>query len=272
MSALTLKDIALGWLTVADAGHVGLIEGAAECGFGSISLKLLPAAGDPVPPVIGDPVMIRDIRRALSGTGLPLLEMGGIWLRPDTRIADTLAGLDLGADLGAKYVVVVGGDPDRNRLQDNLSSLTEAADARGLGVAIEFVVYTEIKTIEDALAIALATGRPNCGVLVDALHLDRSGGTPKNLEGIPADRVFVGQLCDAPASKPPTMDALRYEGRSQRFSPGGGDLPLRDLLAKLPAGVPLEIEVPRADLAHLPPRQRLRVIAEETSAFLASGL
>jgi sugar phosphate isomerase/epimerase len=265
-----MKDIALGWLTAADAGHVGLIHAAAAAGFGSVSLKLLPGGGDPLPPVIGDPAMVRDIRDALAESGLALLEMGGVWLRPDSRIEDVLAGLDLGAELGAKHVVAVGGDADRGRLLHTMSLLAEAAGQRGLGVAIEFIVYSAIRTVHDGLAVALATGQANCGVLVDALHLDRSGGSPADLATIPPERIFIAQLCDAPAASPSTPEALRHEARSRRRSPGEGELPLRAFLKALPEGVPIELEVPCADLAHLPPTERIGAIAAATRRFLSA--
>lgn len=50
--------------------------------------------------------------------------------------------------------------------------------------------------------MAQASGRNNVGILLDALHLSRSGDSPQAVDAIPADLITYIQLCDAPDTLP----------------------------------------------------------------------
>ena len=53
-----------------------------------------------------------------------------------------------------------------------------------------------------------------------------------------------------------TDDDARIESRTSRLLPGDGDLPLHDLIAALPAGSALSVEAPVAALRELPAAER----------------
>jgi sugar phosphate isomerase/epimerase len=105
-------------------------------------------------------------------------------------------------------------------------------------------------------------------VLVDALHLSRSGGVPEDLRALPHDVLRSVQLCDAPAARPATTDALIKEARGGRLLPGEGDLPLGRLLAELPDHAVLSVEVPNS--GH-PPELHARRAYEATRRILAAS-
>ena len=44
--------------------------------------------------------------------------------------------------------------------------------------------------------------QPNAGVLVDALHFDRSRSSIDELARVPAHRLHYWQICDGPAERP----------------------------------------------------------------------
>ena len=52
------------------------------------------------------------------------------------------------------------------------------------------------------------------------------------------------QICDAVAAIPTESGDPIREARTGRLLPGEGALPLRDLVAALPAAIPLAIEAP----------------------------
>jgi hypothetical protein len=56
-----------------------------------------------------------------------------------------------------------------------------------------------VKTVDDAVRIVEQAQHPAGAVLVDALHLRRSGGSPADLAAVPTRRLPYAQLCDAPA-------------------------------------------------------------------------
>lgn len=107
--------------------------------------------------------------------------------------------------------------------------------------------------------------------MVDAIHFDRAGETPQTLAAIDPAHFRYAQLCDAPAERPSDLDTLLLQARAERQIPGEGGLPLRGLLAGLPAGIPLSLEVPMQALSRqMNAAGRARRLLERTRAFLAT--
>jgi sugar phosphate isomerase/epimerase len=112
--------------------------------------------------------------------------------------------------------------------------------------------------------------RPNASVLVDALHFSRSGGLPAHIRDVDPALFRYAQICDASADMPGPTDtpALIREARTGRLLPGEGVLPLGELVAALPAGVPLAIEAPCRATAELPAVERARRAYQALSALV----
>jgi hypothetical protein len=103
------------------------------------------------------------------------------------------------------------------------------------------------------------------------LHLARSGGRPEDLQGIDPDALPYAQICDAPAEPPgDEPGGLIAEALQGRLLPGDGALPIREILARLPAGRPLSCEILSSDLnQHFPdPAVRAKAVGDATRAFL----
>jgi hypothetical protein len=128
-----------------------------------------------------------------------------------------------------------------------------------------------IRRIESRLKAAhrliTTAAQPNAGVLIDALHLSRSGGTPADIGRLDPASLAYCQICDARAVRPP-QNELRTEAREGRLFPGEGALPLRELLDALPEGIPLGVEAPCMQYANLPPVERGRLCGAATRAFI----
>jgi sugar phosphate isomerase/epimerase len=98
-------------------------------------------------------------------------------------------------------------------------------------------------------------------VLVDALHLARTGGVPADVLAAPAGLIRSAQLCDAPARRPESEAAIIAEARTGRLPPGEGDLPVRELLLALPDDAVLSVEVPMTEGASPEPHARRVFVA-----------
>ena len=166
------------------------------------------------------------------------------------------------------FALVAGNDPDEARLVDNLGRLAGIAAAHGLGIAFEFMPFTQVRSLAQALRIKDQVAAPNLRLLIDALHVSRSGADMRALPKLGSDVVGYVHLCDAPAELPPP-EGLRDEARLDRFDPGEGALPLDDFLDAMPDDVPIGVEAPCRAYAHLPPVERGRRAGEATRAFLA---
>ena len=118
--------LSLAHLTVLDADPLTLIDAAAAGRFDAVGLRIVPPMpADRIVPVIGNERLIGEIEQRLDSNGIRILDIEAVWLMPHTDVAALRPALELGARLGAKYLLVVGNDPDWARQRDNFASLCE---------------------------------------------------------------------------------------------------------------------------------------------------
>ncbi len=143
------------------------------------------------------------------------------------------------------------------------------AEQHGVRVGLEYMAWTNPSAPVDAIDIADETG---CVLLVDVLHHVRVGAGIDELDAIvESGRLGWVQLCDAPLASPAgsTLDSLIHEARHGRVPPGHGELPLRELLARLPADVTISVEVQSDTLLAMQPLARARLLHDASRSVLA---
>jgi sugar phosphate isomerase/epimerase len=188
--------------------------------------------------------MIRETRQRLDDTGLSVLDIEVLRLRPDTRVRDDFGPfLETGAYLGASDLLVTGNDPDHRRLADNLAELADFAGTFGVVPNLEPMPWTDVRDLGEATSVVHRCAGRRVGLLVDALHYDRTDATTADLQALPRDWIRYIQICDGSSPRPTSMDELRYQGRNARLFPGEGSIDLVAMLQALP-GVPISIEAP----------------------------
>ncbi len=265
-----MNRLSLAPVTINELDPPDLIAAAHAAGFASTDLRVLGAPGAaPVAPVIDNRPMIAAIAAALADTGVTLFSATGIWLMPAFRLEEALPALDVAARLGAEYFLAVGNDPDEARMTANLAALAAAAAARRLRLALELMPYTAVNTLGKAHRMVVRAGADNLGLLIDALHLARAGGTPAEVAALPRPHIAYLQLCDAPA-EPPSGMTLRQESLGARLYPGQGALPLAELMEALPPGIVVDVETPVAADRERPAEQRARLALSATQLFLTA--
>lgn len=234
--------------TLLDAAPLDYLRAALRSGCDGVGLRLHASPNLPFFP-------LDDIAEAKSLLrDLPLLDIYSFYLLPQTRIETFMPALELGAELGAKYALVQGDDPDHARLQDNFERFCEAAAPLGLSAAVEFVPARHLNTLPKALQLLRESRRPNACVLVDALHLARSGHPVADLKmlDLPYAQISDGILATA-----------------QRRIPGEGELDLRAFLDALAAGIPLSVEVLPAK--GIDAATWAKAVIQKTRRFLATA-
>lgn len=242
-------------LTALELPPIALVRAAARAGFAAVGLRTRPAvpggAAYPTRPGSRDHLALR---AALREEGLRVSEIELVQLAPGLDPSDLDAMLESGADLGAASLNVTGDDHDLGRMADSLARVAALAGGFGMRVDVEFMRWRQVATYSDAVALVKSAGAPNLGVLVDALHLDRSGGAPEDVRAAPGGPVHALQLSDAPKLRPGSDAEAIHEAREARLPPGQGDLPLVGLLRQLGPDVAISAEVPQAGA---PPAERL---------------
>lgn len=247
-----------------EAGPIQLVEAAASAGFDFGGMWIEPGQWTAH--------TTRQVKAALGETGLPLLDVEVVWIKPGPPDPDHDRIVEIGAELGARNVLVVSSDPERNATRDKLGRLMELGTACGIRINLEFGLFTQVRTISAAAALLQEVDCPAAGLLIDALHWHRSGGQLEDMMALPARWLSYAQFCDAPARGPDPGDAaaILEEAIDGRLFLGEGGLPLRELDALLPAGLPLAIEQRSKGLRDAYPdlNDRARVVLERSRAFL----
>jgi sugar phosphate isomerase/epimerase len=194
-----------------------------------------------------DPALVRATRAAACEHGVEIALGEGFLVMPGIEMADCEPAADIMAELGAPVVNAVCIEQDRARAIDEFALFAEMAGKRGMLATLEFMPMMWPQTLAEALDFIKATGAPNARLLLDAMHLFRSGATVAEVAAIDPAMIAYVQLCDVPM--PARADDYGEEARHERLCPGEGDLPLADFLAALPAGVTVGLEVPMVSLA-----------------------
>ncbi|MBV0911058.1 sugar phosphate isomerase/epimerase family protein [Anianabacter salinae] len=181
---------------------------------------------------------------AENGVGVHNIEVFSIG--PDTDVAAFARALDLGAEIGATRLTALVQDRDERRAADGLAALADAAAARGIAVSIEFMKFSECRSIGAGEALLREIGHDTLSLLVDPLHLFRTGGTIADLAACDPALIGAAQLCDGPLDAPKSAFA---EAVHDRGIPGEGAFPLAAFIDALPADIPIDMEVPMKRLA-----------------------
>jgi len=254
--------ISLAHLTVLDTAPPELVSVAAAAGFRTIGIRLTatPSVGVPPYDILRDGPILRETLLRLADTGVSVLDTEFLRFEPDQPVGVPEGFLEVSARLGAKYVLVMSAEPDEARTIDRFGALCDRAAQFDLHVCLEFAIYTGVRTLAHAASVLAKAKRANASILIDALHFSRSGGLPAHVTQVHPALLRYAQICDASADMPRPTDtpALIREARTGRLLPGEGVLPLAQLVAALPAGVPLAIEAPCQATADLPALERAK--------------
>lgn len=260
-------------LSVFGLPPIEFVDLAAELGCPRISAAIqgmpLVPLGYPAFSLKDDAALRKDLLAAMDDRGVTISLGDGFLVRPGADVDALRPDLDVMAELGVPRINVVSLDPDLPRTLDQFAALTELAAQRGIGTVVEPVPGLTIGDLPAGLAAAEYVGRSEFRLLVDTMHLVRSGSGASELAGVDPGRIGYAQLNDTTLR--PRMDNYLEEAMFERLVPGEGDLPLRDILAALPADIVIEIEVPQRSfaLAGVSPIERLRPCVEAARRLLA---
>jgi sugar phosphate isomerase/epimerase len=231
------RKIGLAALTVLELPAAEQVSVAAQAGYTHVGLRLIPVAGQSLPPFDVD-----EVERRLDETGVRVLDLEVFRLSADTQVADFEPALAVAARLGASELLVHGADPDAARLSENFARLCELAGRYRLAANLEPMPWVEVSNVAKARRI-LDRAPENSALLVDAIHFFREANPLAELRNL---RLRYLQLCDAPAQRPADMQEIIRQARADRLFPGEGGLDLEGLMRALPADLPISVEIPYA--------------------------
>jgi sugar phosphate isomerase/epimerase len=252
---------------VPEFGPLDTVRAAAAGGFDAVGLWVDPANWTDA--------TTRDCRTALADTGLELLDVEVIWLKPGSDLGEHKACIDIGAALGANNVLCVTSDPDMAANAARLAELCQHAEGSGMRVALEFGIFTEVKNLKMARAVIDDVAHPLAAILIDPIHVDRSGTSIVEIAALPEALLPYAQFCDAPAKRPDPnyFDEVITDAIDLREQCGAGGLDLVSIYNALPSDITLSIELRSKALRDRFPDagERAKQVAAATRAWLEAN-
>jgi sugar phosphate isomerase/epimerase len=260
--------VSLPHLCMLDATPPELVRAASSAGFDAVGIRLQPTMqGEKQHPMLGETPMMKETLSLLGDTGLEVLDIETIWLRPDTDPKALLPVLEAAARLGAQSIQAVGGDENIASTYDKFAELAELAKPLNLRVEYEYMALSPVESLAVARDIIEKSGADNVGILVDTLHIARCNTQIEELAALPDRFVNVLQLCDALKVAPPNLEAMFEEARYGRLLPGDGELMLAEVWDVMPKGAHISVEVPLAAARHLPFAERAQAVMDGYNKF-----
>jgi sugar phosphate isomerase/epimerase len=237
------------------ADPLAFVDTAARAGCAGIGLRLYQPSGAPAP-FVTDPARVRDVKSAVSASGMSVLDVFSCYLRSEVDFEGLRPALDCGAELGARYALAICADMEWPRLVDNLGRLCALASEFGITPALEAPLQDRvIPTVERTLALVDETGG-EAVVCLDTYQLFRTAESAAVVRTRPQLFPYV-QVADGLLS--PVGTRL----------PGEGAVPLREMVAELPEELPLSLEcVPPTDSAWDPLEWTTTVLTSARRALI----
>lgn len=226
---------------------------AARLGCSSVSLAPFPLTPNPCGfadwSFAGEPAHEKAARDALQAHGIALGTVEGCFVTPRAEAADYAALLDMFGAMDARRLNIVILEPDHARAMEEAARLAEMASERAMRPVLEFIPGTPVSDLVTALD-AIAEIGSECSLVIDAMHLYRSGASAADVRSLDPSIIAQVQLCDVPLAN----EAMPYgqEAGTERLPPGAGELPLASLIDAIPASTPVSLELPMMSRATSP--------------------
>ena len=134
--------------------------------------------------------------------------------------------------LGCDLVMTAPGQNPPTTLAEGAANFRaggEIAKKHGVRFALEFnSAHSLIKDLQSGAEVVKLANHPNCGLLLDAYHMERSGSGGRGFENYPAEKIFAFQFSDVPDAPPSTQNRP-----TDRLAPGKGKVRWREVFKLL---------------------------------------
>lgn len=183
---------------------------------------------------------LKDLGKEIKDLGLFVPSVIGLWNAvPRTQelweksLPDTRNRMRMAADIGAQHIQTIpntiGENYNQKWIADRYRDIIEMGiNDYKLNPALVFVKYFPVKTMGQAVGIALDANHPKAKIIPDVYHMYISEGGFEGIKLLRGDMIAIFQFNDAPASPP--LAQLKDE---HRVYPGDGILPLDQIFKDL---------------------------------------
>tara|TARA_B100000614_G_scaffold149882_1_gene133009 strand:+ start:2230 stop:3045 length:816 start_codon:yes stop_codon:yes gene_type:complete len=211
----------------------------------------------------------QEVRKRIDDWGIVAVDMEVIRLGKSLEKGKAL--IEAACEVGAKNVLVVSSLHSPEETADQLSHLCSLAEAGNITICLEFMKFTAVKSLSDALKVIELVDAHNIGILLDLLHVVRSGTRFKEIETCDPNLFPYVQWCDGTAQPVGWSDPeLITDALDNRLIPSQGRLDALKFESLFDTGIPFSIETRSKVLRENFPdyEERARYVLEQTLAAL----
>lgn len=239
------KKYSLAHLTVLGCPPPEMTYIAARAGYDYVSFRpiALGIPGEPRYLLAEDKQMMKQTKTALSSTGLKLMDVELARIVDGVTPKTYLPAMEVAAELGGTRLLSSAWTDDRNYIVDFYAELCDLAKQYNLTVDFEFVTWSAITTLKEAMEVLRAADRENCGIMIDTLHFNRSKVALEELDDVPREWFHFAHICDGPKELPKDREGLIHTGRAERLYVGEGGIDIAAIINRIPE-IPCSIELP----------------------------
>jgi sugar phosphate isomerase/epimerase len=241
-----VSRIGLEYMTLLGAHPLHFIETAAGagCAYVGMPAQNSPSApsGSPAFSFVEDSRLRRDTVSCLNDYGVEIGLLDGFVVGPASSVERHRPGFEILAELEVSRVNTVSRDC-WSRTVDETAALVAMAAEYDITVTVESCPALTIKTVAQALELIEIVAMPNFKLLIDTMHVGRSGEASV-LATIDPMLIDYIHLCDAPMAMATTPEEYLDEARHGRLIPGEGEIPLVEMMRHVRPDVIVSVEVP----------------------------
>lgn len=246
--------LSMGAICFRDRPFPDIVDAASSSGFTGIGLTVGQCVS-----ALERGIGLDEIGQRVTDAGLRVAELELVRLGDQGPVqhANSLVE-DLSGTLNPDRVHVAAFAGEHSRILAEFAAVCERLNPTP--IAFEFMPYSQITNLRQAIDLAKSTGAVNAKVLLDVVHFFRSGGIPVEITGDHLECVAAIQLSDVSERH---GVPLSREARHLRTYPGRGTLDIIGFLRAVAAATttlpPVSVEPISDALERLP----LPVVAEE---------
>jgi sugar phosphate isomerase/epimerase len=245
-----MNRIGLEYITLLGMPPLEFIRIAAATGCGHVALFAAQSEynpeGYPDYSLVTDRALRRDVARCLKDEGVSVALVDGFAVFRDRPIEAHWPALDMLAEIGATRINTVSFDAPE-RTVDETAKLVEKAASYGLTVTVEPCPVLTTRTLAEAIVLIEAVALPNFKLLIDTMHVSRTGEAGR-IATLDPQLIDYVQISDGPLAMPATDAEYMDEAMNERRIPGDGEMPLVEMLRSIRPEVVVSAEVPQRSL------------------------
>lgn len=206
-----------------------VLAAARDAGFDTVGLDALGLGAR-----IESDGRLREVAALLADLGLGCSDVGVLRVGQSDGLAAARALARTAATVGATVCGTVVDAPLDSGVVPSLKRCAEVLADSGVRMALEFMAFAPLGTLERAISICDEVGWDRCGLLLDSWHLFHSGRPWDLIATLTADQIALVQVSDGKADIGSEEDFF-VESRWGRVPPGEGSCDFPALLAAIAA-------------------------------------